>query len=280
MEDYSELKKEITANGGEFHTYTPENEKQPRLVLKGLPPDVLTEDIKEDLVKENVQVVQVTQMTKKSGDDVMKLPLFVVTFQNLEQLKIIEELKAVCNCIVRWERLMPRSNITQCFNCQSYHHLAKNCFRKPKCLKCAQEHNSRDCKKLEEMPNSCANCGKDHLANSENCETRIKQLAIQSRRQQRRRVEAGSNHAFRARGQDFPHLPPTRPMENFTANTESGATGNGIFGIFKEVKDIFKGINFTKIVNIFKTTVNNIRLAQDPIEKISCVIEAIVKYFD
>jgi hypothetical protein len=43
------------------------------------------------------------------------------------------------------ERYAPQCQIKQCFNCQAYGHKADICIKKPKCGRCAQEHETRSC---------------------------------------------------------------------------------------------------------------------------------------
>lgn len=61
--------------------------------------------------------------------------------------------------------------------------------------------------------------------------------------------------------------PPTKEksLVKFTACEGLTSTGNGIFGLLKEIKFFFKSIIFIKMAKIFKSTVTKIR--QEPIEK-------------
>lgn len=55
----------------------------------------------------------------------------------------------------------------QCYKCQRYGHTAKLCRAdKPVCRKCAEEHDSRECKSESVK---CVNCGGSHQASSKSC---------------------------------------------------------------------------------------------------------------
>jgi hypothetical protein len=62
--DYNILLTEIKSAKLAYHTYPLPEAIQPRLVLKGIPSDIPEEDVREDLVTHNIQVVQISQLTK------------------------------------------------------------------------------------------------------------------------------------------------------------------------------------------------------------------------
>ena len=70
------------------------------------------------------------------------------------------------------ERYIPQCQIRQCFNCQGYGHKADVCKKKPKCGKCAQEHETKQCK-TEVV--QCANCNAAHTAWDRECPRRQKE---------------------------------------------------------------------------------------------------------
>ena len=51
IDDYNTLKNEITASIAEFHTYTPVENKKPKKVLKGLPPNISSDEILQRLFR-------------------------------------------------------------------------------------------------------------------------------------------------------------------------------------------------------------------------------------
>ncbi|GFV09535.1 uncharacterized protein TNCV_3159321 [Trichonephila clavipes] len=49
--------------------------------------------------------------------------------------------------------------ITQYFRCNNFYHTAANCHIKPRCLKCGDEHLTKDCNIKERQENPyCINC--------------------------------------------------------------------------------------------------------------------------
>jgi hypothetical protein len=57
------------------------------------------------------------------------------------------------------ERFISQFQIMQCYNCYEYSHRAANCKRKPRCGKCAGNHNTKECNNTTVQ---CAHCKGSH----------------------------------------------------------------------------------------------------------------------
>ncbi|GFW74632.1 nucleic-acid-binding protein from transposon X-element [Trichonephila clavipes] len=59
---------------------------------------------------------------------------------------------------------------TQCFQCNQFNHTAENCHLIPRCLKCGEEHQTRDCQIKRLDTPYCINCKTyGHMANYSKC---------------------------------------------------------------------------------------------------------------
>ncbi|GFW03272.1 hypothetical protein TNCV_463861 [Trichonephila clavipes] len=60
--------------------------------------------------------------------------------------------------------------VTQCYSCNRFHHTAENGHITPRCLKCGEAHQTRDCQiERVEIP-YCTNCETyGHMANYSGC---------------------------------------------------------------------------------------------------------------
>lgn len=75
--------------------------------------------------------------------------------------------------LYRAERYAPQLNITQCYKCWDYGHLAVHCKRKEKCRKCGDEkHTTADCSATEPK---CLHCEDKHEAWDHDCPERIRE---------------------------------------------------------------------------------------------------------
>lgn len=66
--DYELLLRELQTAHLEYHTYPLPNKRQPKITLKGIPPNVPVDEIRDELTLRNVQVINVRQLTKKDKD--------------------------------------------------------------------------------------------------------------------------------------------------------------------------------------------------------------------
>lgn len=118
-QDYNILLSEIRTAKLAYHTYPLPENTQPRLVLKGIPPNVPEEDISAELATHNFQTVRVTQLKKidKPTNTVLhRYPTFVVTFQSGTDTQKVFRLQKLCHCIGKWEKYKNSWPIRQCYN--------------------------------------------------------------------------------------------------------------------------------------------------------------------
>lgn len=123
-------------------------------------PTIIIVNAEEDYInKENDEIVKclVEQNNMLNGENELKLK--VVRKYIIKNKKncgnIIVEMendiykKALLNGTINlgWRRckIFEHVNVIRCFKCARYGHVAKNCQNKLACIKCAGNHNSKDC---------------------------------------------------------------------------------------------------------------------------------------
>lgn len=157
----------------EWHTYENKQTRPIRVMARNLHPSCSPEMIKEDLGNKNFKILEVVnkfKITKENG--IVKripLPLFMLTFQNSEDIKKIYEIPGICGMLVKIEALRSNKLIPQCKNCQRYGHTRKFCQRTPTCVRCAGDHPTSTCDKPKNIPPKCSNCSEAHPANYRGC---------------------------------------------------------------------------------------------------------------
>lgn len=296
-EDYKKLKEYLSEKKFQFHTFTLNSEKLVKLVLKGLPPTITIDEIKEELKDLNFNVEKIYQLSKKQ-----EYPLYSLLFSPGTSSQEVVKIRTLCYCIVSWEKPHRKVNPTQCYRCQKFHHIANNCTRTIKCRKCAGDHHIKDCDKQDEV---CANCNQKHPANSKECEIYLKvsekRRTVQSTtpsRSQPLNHNVGQNSTSHGH---WPRLASTSPlaMTNIMSGLPSSSsssqrqptslhhtpvTGNddpGSFGnILHELKSLFTGFNITKILLFAKATISKLRRATDGFSKFTIILDSICEFFD
>ncbi|GFT85200.1 nucleic-acid-binding protein from transposon X-element [Trichonephila clavipes] len=154
--------------GYKFYVITPKNERPIKVVIKGYPKTADPDHIKSDLEKEGFLPDRVTQLIGRRTKQ--KLPVFQVTLpRSMENLKIFD-LKTLAHLNITVDGYNGKG-ITQCFSCNNFHHSAENCFLKPRCLKCGEEHLTKDCPIKQRLETKyCINCQVyGHMANWYGC---------------------------------------------------------------------------------------------------------------
>lgn len=165
-DDYRKLTRLLQDTDIEFHTYQLQEEKELKIVIRGLFLKTETEEITEDLKEKGLNPSKVTQMTNKITKQPM--PLFLITLPRTD--KKIYELTNILGLSIKIENLKATGQLSQCYRCQKYGHTQSFCTAAIKCVKCGQGHRSTDCPLIKEKDTpTCANCGNNHVASYRGC---------------------------------------------------------------------------------------------------------------
>ncbi|GFW12017.1 nucleic-acid-binding protein from transposon X-element [Trichonephila clavipes] len=141
-EQNTAVKHTLRSLGYKFYVITPKNERPIKIVIKGFPKTADPENIKTDLEAEGFEPDKVTQLIGRRTKQ--KLPIFLVTLpRSIENLKIFD-LKTLAHLNITVDGYNGKG-VTQCYTCQNFHHNSDNCFLNPRCLKCGEEHLTKDC---------------------------------------------------------------------------------------------------------------------------------------
>ncbi|GBO09459.1 Nucleic-acid-binding protein from transposon X-element [Araneus ventricosus] len=169
-EHHAQISNHCRTQGYDFHIIQPVNKRPVKVVIKDLPSRHDPEDIKSYLKDElNFPVEKVTQLSKLRTRE--PLPIFLVELQKTPKTKEIYQIKHINYLKVKVEEYRGRRIVNQCFKCNWYHHKANECQSTPRCLKCAQPHETNTCNIKEKVENpQCINCGQSgHVASYRGC---------------------------------------------------------------------------------------------------------------
>ncbi|GFX21436.1 nucleic-acid-binding protein from transposon X-element [Trichonephila clavipes] len=166
-EQYRKLLHFVEENKFQFHSITPKQDRSIKVVIKGLPRDSNIEDIQEDLLEQGFHDCKVTQLIGRITKQ--KLPVFMVTLpRNINNTKIFD-LKYLSYLSIHVEGYEGKG-VTQCYSCNRFNHTAQNCHMNPRCIKCGQAHQTKECP-IKRVENTyCINCKTyGHMANYSKC---------------------------------------------------------------------------------------------------------------
>lgn len=153
------------------HSYPLPEERKLRAVIKNIPKEIDAALVESDLKAQGFPVCEVFRMFNRTTKAAYDMVLAVLDLS--AEGKRIFKLTRCCKLSgLKVETPASHSYIRQCHRCQLYGHSARNCFARPRCVKCLGDHGTEDC--LRTLPNpeppSCVLCGKSgHPANYRGC---------------------------------------------------------------------------------------------------------------
>ncbi|GFU02606.1 uncharacterized protein TNCV_3755211 [Trichonephila clavipes] len=140
-----------------------------KLVIKGLPETIEPEDIKNDLISKGINILKVAQLKKFVTKT--PLPIYMIEIARDDNVNDIYQVRSCLYMQFKLDTFRKGSRITQCYNCNFFHHASQNCSMKTRRLKCGENHRTGACQIKEKIENPlCINCNaKGHMASSTEC---------------------------------------------------------------------------------------------------------------
>lgn len=166
-ESYRGITNMLTENHSFWHTYENKQERPIRVMAKKLPFTCSPERIIEDLKSKGYKIKDaVNKLSWKSKEP---LNMFMLIFENTEDISKVFEIKSILGCIVEIQALRTSKLMPQCKRCQVYGHTQKYCSKEPRCVKCTGKHLTINCIKSADEKPKCVHCGEAHPANYRGC---------------------------------------------------------------------------------------------------------------
>ncbi|GFU72290.1 uncharacterized protein TNCV_1136191 [Trichonephila clavipes] len=152
----------------QFYTIKAKAEHPIKVVIKGLPRTTNPEEIKQDLELLGFTPERVNQLIGRKTK--RALSIFLITLpRNSDNLKIFD-LKTFSYLSIRVEGYDGKG-VTQCCACNNFNHSSENCHLYSRCLKCDENHITRDCPIKQKLETAyCINCQVyGHMSNYRGC---------------------------------------------------------------------------------------------------------------
>ena len=110
--------------------------------------------------------------------------------------------------------------ITQCYQCQGFNHVAKDCKSQVKCMRCGKPHKSSECpgKGKDSFKPKCSNCNGEHVATSRECHKYKEQFQKQTEKAKARQEKI--QNSLVVRGVSFSNIVKTDTDKVQTALSE------------------------------------------------------------
>lgn len=156
-----------------YHTYALQEERKLRVVIRGVPKEFDVGQVQKDLIRQAYPVVSVHRMHSRRDNFAYNMVL-VVLEPTPEGRLIGSCLRTVCGLSgITVEAPHRPGTPGQCRRCQLYGHSSRNCYAKPRCVKCLGDHATAQCSRIKDTaiePPSCVLCQQQgHTANYRGC---------------------------------------------------------------------------------------------------------------
>lgn len=161
-----------------FHTFSRKDERPYKVVIRGLPP-LIEDDAKAELSALGYPDVGISKLRRnQETTNLSYSPLYLAILPAGSDINQFRKIKRLCHCVVQLEKFKTRSaQCTQCYRCQKFGHASRNCNLSPRCVKCLEQHETKDCPKTDKStPAFCCNCNEQHPANYTKCSERLKYI--------------------------------------------------------------------------------------------------------
>ncbi|KAG8176697.1 hypothetical protein JTE90_021128 [Oedothorax gibbosus] len=135
----------LRSNGIQYSTYGFKENNPIKAVVRNIPSDIPTKEIKQDLIDQGIPTQNVHQLKKSVGTEKVTLPIFFINVDRNDGGKKIFQVTEILNIKVQVETYHKGDNITQCHKCQRYGHSQNHCNNNPRCVKCAGPQLTNDC---------------------------------------------------------------------------------------------------------------------------------------
>lgn len=293
INDFDKIKTYIIENDKHHYSYTPKERKNINLIIRGInhtyTSDEVLHEIKE-LNLDNLNVIKCTEFkTRKSLDNDRKLDLFLLTLSHGSDTKELVKVRYLLNQRVYFETINRSRDCTQCHRCQRFGHTANNCTMIPRCVKCRENHLTKDCTNIKTIKQTkvdpktgvttsetitiptCVNCGLEgHPANFRLCEARIKYLKNISIRQEQSQITQKQKRIFQRQTvnnyyQKETSMADALKSNNSTFHSSTNNNTNNLDFFEKECQTTFNDSlsNLVRKVNSFKPRYMNISNPDD-----------------
>ena len=206
MDTYKKALRFLDDNTKEYHTYTPKEDRDLHVVIRGAGLEFSTNEVTEYLQSLKYQPIKVSRMTHPITKFPMPLLLIALprddpNSKNIYNLKEMYELK------ITVEPLRVSPVVGQCKRCQFFGHHHDQCKAGYRCKFCAGAHDSYTCKDKDGQ-RKCCNCGGNHLASYRGCKNAPNYRFTKTENTQRTQ-----ERIYQPSYNNFPNLPNSQQQD-------------------------------------------------------------------
>ncbi|GFR01423.1 uncharacterized protein TNCT_297161 [Trichonephila clavata] len=123
---HREITKMLTEKNIQYYAIDPPENRPLKLVIKGLLATTQPEEIKADLISKGIKIEKVAQLRQFQTKS--PLPIFMIEITRDENVEDIYKIRSCLYMQIKIEPFNKKSRITQCYNCNYFHHASITVF--------------------------------------------------------------------------------------------------------------------------------------------------------
>lgn len=166
-EDFRTTQNYLDSNVILYTTLSPQELRPRKICIRGIPvytePSVIINALKDKGFTANRAAMLRNRQTG------MPMPIYMVNVLPRENFEEIFKITEICYISVTVEHFRGAGLVKQCRRCQCFGHASEICRLTPKCVKCAQDHLTKECPHQNKINPTCANCRGPHVASYRGC---------------------------------------------------------------------------------------------------------------
>lgn len=153
-----------------IYNHSLKSDRPKKVVLYGLPSDLLISKISEALTSHGFNIIEVANMKKYDPQTKTKtgMNMHLISLSPTPNWNLIYNATDILGFHVNVKSYYKKGP-RQCFRCQRFNHSSVLCRLPPRCLKCSLGHLTKNCTKPVTEPAKCCLCQGNHTANFQKC---------------------------------------------------------------------------------------------------------------
>jgi hypothetical protein len=224
VDAFRKLQRVLSSRKVHFHTFTLREEAELTATLRGVHHSTDPAMIADELKRRGFEASFVKALPRRSNGSSQPTNTFLLKVKKTGRWEDLWKVDHLLGVRVTIDPFEHGDSVPQCYRCQRFGHSSRNCNLPSRCVKCAGDHEARDCRRAREDAAKCCNCGGPHVASWRGCKAHQDAVKAKLRREAQSRVPSKTRATGPAPRAPAKPLPPAGLKKGSFASVAGAAT--------------------------------------------------------
>lgn len=182
VESFRAIQRYLTKKGIGYHTFSLQEDAELKVTIRGIHHTTDLQVLSAELQSHGLEPTLVVALPRRTDGGRCPTNSFLVKFRKIGQWEKVWKLTHLLGVQVSVDPFEPRAGVPQCYRCQGFGHSSVNCNLPPRCVRCAGDHEVRNCVLPHGSGIKCCNCDAAHPASYRGCKAYKDAVAAKKRR--------------------------------------------------------------------------------------------------